>query len=412
MWLVLEKGTSLGVGFLVMTLVARHLGPEDYGILSYALSFVGLFRVFSTLGLDGIVTKSLANKEQDPARLKGTTFALKAIGASFGIIFMNILQFILNDKIEFFLIIFILSFSCLIQGIASVYDIHFQSILLNKKVALAGIISLILTSSIRLISIHLGLSTIWFATITTIDSLFFLIIIYLFYNKSISTQCHWRFDIDIAKSLLQSSWPLIISGMAVSMYMKIDQIIINKILGNKATGEYAIAVQLSEAWLVLTVLITKTYLPVLSNLKLIDENLFESKIIKIYRLLFYLGLAISSITFFLSDIIVSIIFGEQYASSSMVLKIYIWSITLVYLNNVSWIWYINNNLQHYATIRLLCGLLLNIILNFMWIEKYGLAGAAYATILSYTLSSYVANLFSKATRRNFFLQSRAIFWIN
>ena len=53
-----------------------------------------------------------------------------------------------------------------------------------------------------------------------------------------------------------------------------------------------------------------------------------------------------------------------------------------YYKNTSWQWYIAENLQHIATIRLCVGALINIVLNFLWIESYGVIGAVYATLIS------------------------------
>jgi O-antigen/teichoic acid export membrane protein len=78
-WLFGEKILRMIVGLFVGIWVARYLGPEQFGLLSYAQSFVGLFTAIATLGLDGIVVRELV---KDPSRrdeLIGTAFWLKFI---------------------------------------------------------------------------------------------------------------------------------------------------------------------------------------------------------------------------------------------------------------------------------------------------------------------------------------------
>ena len=58
-WLFAEKILRMVVGLLVGVWVARYLGPEQFGLLSYALSFVGLFSIVATFGLDEIVVREL-----------------------------------------------------------------------------------------------------------------------------------------------------------------------------------------------------------------------------------------------------------------------------------------------------------------------------------------------------------------
>ena len=58
-WLFAEKVLRVVIGLFIGVWVARYLGPEKYGLLSYAQSFVGLFTAIATLGLDGIVVREL-----------------------------------------------------------------------------------------------------------------------------------------------------------------------------------------------------------------------------------------------------------------------------------------------------------------------------------------------------------------
>jgi len=58
-WLMGERILRMGVGLFVGIWVARYLGPEQFGLLSYAQSFVFLFTAIATLGLDGIVVREL-----------------------------------------------------------------------------------------------------------------------------------------------------------------------------------------------------------------------------------------------------------------------------------------------------------------------------------------------------------------
>lgn len=62
-WLFAEKILRMVVGLFVGVWVARYLGPERFGLLSYAQSFVGLFSAFATLGLDEIVVRELVKDE-------------------------------------------------------------------------------------------------------------------------------------------------------------------------------------------------------------------------------------------------------------------------------------------------------------------------------------------------------------
>src|SRR5689334_10690390 len=97
-WLIVEKGFSLFVGVVVGIYVARYLKPESYGLLNYAISFVSIFSVFSTLGLDQIMVRELAQKRGKREELLGTGFILKLGGSCFLIAMMLILLMFFNHE--------------------------------------------------------------------------------------------------------------------------------------------------------------------------------------------------------------------------------------------------------------------------------------------------------------------------
>ena len=71
-------------------MVARYLGPEQFGTLSYAQVFVGLFGAVATLGMDGIVIKHLVKDEGNSDILLGTAFTLKLLSAMVALVFIGI----------------------------------------------------------------------------------------------------------------------------------------------------------------------------------------------------------------------------------------------------------------------------------------------------------------------------------
>ncbi|MCR4321033.1 MAG: oligosaccharide flippase family protein, partial [Candidatus Brocadiaceae bacterium] len=81
-WLFADRILRMGVGLFVGVWVARYLGPEQFGLYSYALAFVSLFGAFATLGLDGIVVRDIVRDPACKYETLGTAFVLKLIGGS------------------------------------------------------------------------------------------------------------------------------------------------------------------------------------------------------------------------------------------------------------------------------------------------------------------------------------------
>ena len=166
-WLFGEKILRMVVGLFVGIWVARYLGPEQFGLFSYVQSFVGLFAVFITLGLDAIVVKELLNKNDDNSILMGTTFFLKFIG--FIIMFFIIItavQFTNNENLANILI-YIVAFSVVFQSF-NVIDFYFQSKVLSKYVVLSNSVSLFLSSVVKILLILNEAPLIGFAVVILI----------------------------------------------------------------------------------------------------------------------------------------------------------------------------------------------------------------------------------------------------
>ena len=79
-WLMIERILRMIITLFVGIYVARYLGPDLFGLLSYTNSFVGLFLAIATLGIESIVIRELVKRPQDKTQLLGTAFGLKIFG--------------------------------------------------------------------------------------------------------------------------------------------------------------------------------------------------------------------------------------------------------------------------------------------------------------------------------------------
>ena len=76
-WASLGKVSDLASGLIVGIIVARYLGPEQYGLMNYVVSYVFLFQTIAVFGLDSIEVKEEAKKADNYNKIIGTAFVLK-----------------------------------------------------------------------------------------------------------------------------------------------------------------------------------------------------------------------------------------------------------------------------------------------------------------------------------------------
>ena len=408
-WLFGEKILRMVVGLFVGIWVARYLGPEQFGLFSYAQSFVGLFTAIATLGLDGIIVRELVKDESRRDELIGTSFWLKVMGAMIVLAILAIaVNFTSNDSYTNMLV-FIIASATIFQSF-NVVDFYFQSKVLSKYVVYTNIISLFISSIVKISLILNEAPFESFAWVILFDSFVLACGFIYFYIKtnSISIIRNLTFSKVTAISLLKDSWPLILSGIVISIYMKIDQVMIKTMLDSEAVGQYSAAVKLSEAWYFVPMVIASSLFPAIVNAKKQSEELYYNRLQNLYDLMVWGAILIAIPTLFLSDYIILTLYGEAYIQASGVLALHIWAGVFVFLGVASSKWFIAENLQKYSFYRTLAGALINIVLNYILIPLYGIYGAAFATLISQAVASYLFNLTNKKLRYTFLLQTNAI----
>ena len=405
-WLSLEKGFRILETFLIGLWLARYLGPEEFGILTYSQSFVYLFSAIAGLGLDQIVVKKLVDYPTKRNEILGTTFVLKLVGF---LLMFFLLWFSLNliSKDRFTnKIVLIIGASILFQSFNGI-DFYFQSKVNSKYTVYVNIFVTITAGLIKVILILYNYPLLYFAYVFVLETLL-IALGYLFYYHYLKFSIYlWKFKFKIAKQLLSKSWMLVIGSIAASLYMKIDQVMIKEFLGAESTGFYGAAVKLCNVWLFVTIIITQSVFPKIVSLKKSNQQLYIDRLQQLYDFLLKIAIFASILYTLFSDYLIIFLFGEEYIESSKVLVIYIWSIVFVFLSNASWGFYLNEKLEKFASIRLIFGAIINVLLNLLFINKYGLLGAAYATLISYSISGYLINILFKRTRQNFWLQTKS-----
>ena len=408
-WLLGERILRMGVGLFIGIWIARYLGPEQFGLLSYAQSFVFLFTAIATLGLDGIVVRELVKDESKRDVLLGTAFALKLIGA---IIILPVLylaiQFTNNDDYTN-LLVFIIASATIFQSF-NVIDFYYQSKVLSKYVALANTVVLALSSVIKIALLLYEAPLLAFAFMTVFDGLVLAVGLVYFYIKTSQLKLtSWAFSKGMAKRLLNDSWPLILSGLVVSVYMKIDQVMIKEMLNAEAVGQYAAAVRLSEAWYFIPIAISNSLFPLVINAKKISENVYYSRLQQLYTLMVWLSIAIALPMTFLSDWLVMFLYGIKYSQASNVLMIHVWAGVFIFLAVISGKWLLAENFTQKNLYRSLLGMVANVALNFLMIPLYGIEGAAAATLISQMIVGVLYDLLDKQTHVSLTLKLKAFF---
>ncbi len=385
-WMFFGQMFSLGVAFFVGVWMARYLGPENYGVLNYAIAFTGLFAFISTLGVDSILNRDLVKYPEKRDELMGTSFRLKLIGGFLTLLVSSIVILSIESSPLIKFLVILHSFTFVFHSF-NVISIFFQSNVEAKKNVKAQLLSSALASILKVVMIVSGMGVIWLVAIYVLESVLLSVFLIISYRSSKLRIMDWKFKYPLAKKILSGSWLLMLTSVSVSIYMRIDQVIIKMMIDESAVGIYSVATKLSEVWNFIPVIICTSLFPAVINARKTDRASYASRLKKLFLLMFALAVSISIVVTLLAKPLILRLFGEQYISAIPVLAIYVWSTVGVFLGVVVGKYLLAENyIKTYFSITLF-GAILNIALNIILIPRMGISGAAIATVVSYIMVS-------------------------
>jgi O-antigen/teichoic acid export membrane protein len=391
----------------VLTYVVRYLGPTQFGLLSYAIAFVGLFTSIATLGLDSILVRELVAAPDKRNELLGTAFVLKLFGSSLMLLLILLTTRIIgNDSFSNLLIIIIAS-GAFFQA-TNIVDCNFQANVQSRFSVQALFIQTVFSALIKVYLVLAAAPLVWFAVAVLLDSLILSTGLIANYQRVVGRVRDWTLRADLAISLIKDAWPLIFAGLSVALYIQLDQVMIRMMLDTKSVGEYAVAARLGEAWNFIPMLICSSLFPAVNKARMANEKIYLERMQSLYDLMTWIVLPLAVIVTVFSKPIIQILFGVDFIDAAPVLSMYIWSGLAVFLGVASSQFLTAENLLKISFYRTFLGAVVNFCLNLFLIPQYGIFGAAVATVISYFLATFSIFLFS-STRPQGIMMLKAIF---
>ncbi len=411
-WLFFDRIFRMGMGLVVGAWLARYLGPSEFGTFNYLLATIGIFSPFASLGLESMVVKELVENPQRTSTIMSTAITLRlAAGLVSFSICCGIFFFLKHDDMETFYIGCILALTLFAQALVSI-ELYYQSQVASKVAVISQSIAYILVNIVKVVLILSGAKLISFAVVTTLEMTLGGVFMIFAFKKITKQKLTLMIDRVLAKNLLTKGWPLIFSGFLIMIYMRIDQIMLGEMVNDYEVGTYSAALKLSEIWYIIPTIICNSFFPSIIEAKKIGEASYFKKIQNLFNILFVISFGIAVFVAVFSNLIIDILYGDQFKDAAIILAIHIWTSVFVFLGVGSANFFIIENLQIKTFTRTALGAAVNIGLNLILIPKFFAVGAAIATLISQFLSSYVFDLLSKKTYVLFKMKTRTFLMVS
>lgn len=400
-WLFAEKVIQAVVGLILSAWIARYLGPTDFGNLTFAATYISFFYVVATFSLDALIIRDIARTPEAAHVILGSGLAIRLLGGTIAWLcaVCCVLLFLANQKNNIWLIL-IVGATLFSQAFQTI-DLWFQSQSRASLGVIARLIAFAFSSAIKLALLITEAPLIFFAIAMAADSILVAVSLAWCYRK-FRCPLSWKATSTHIIELLRTGWPLAASGLAITIFMRMDQLIIAEMLGKSALGVYAAAMPLTQGLAFIPTTIVTVLAPTLAALKISDPNSYRRKIALLVRYAAICALVLCAILSLHSSMIITLLYGAKYEGTIPVFSVLVFNNVFIFVGMIQGIFIINESLQKLTLISTIVGATMAILLNILLIPEYGLLGACYVAIISNFVSVVAAPLALSRKFRNFY----------
>jgi len=408
-WQIAEKSLRMGGGLLMSVLTAQYLGPEGFGLLNYTFAFATFFHVVTSLGMEASLVKQILEQEHLSRRILGSAIFLRVVVAILMLVLaLGLISFLEPVRQQVWLMTGLLGLAFIFQA-AETVEYLFQARQSMEKSSLARLLAFLISVIFRSWLIFSGKSVAWFASSLLLEagisSLAFLI---LLKRSGLGMPVFFPFNREITRRISIAGLPMVFSSMVWYLYSRLDQVMIGQFLGDAQSGFFSVSTRIVEVFIFLPSALSASLLPSLIQSQANGQLAFLKKVQNLFDVVFFLGLLVCVFLVVFAPWLIRYSFGASYLPASEALAIQGFVCLFTFLGNASQQVFIAKGLTRLLLIRNICGAVLNICLNVIWIPAYGIAGACYATLLSTFAVNVLANLMLEDSRPIFYQQLTSV----
>lgn len=389
-WAVAGKVVNILYGLFVGILVARYLGPEQFGLMNYVISYVTLFSVIATFGLDSIEVRELSKHPGARDEIMGSAFGLKLLLSIFTIALIILTTGLFEAEIYTRTMIWVYSLMVLTIPFGVIRN-YFTSIVLNEYIVKTEIIRTLIGALIKIVLLVQKCSLTWFIIASTFD-FFFIAGGYLYSYRLLKLKwIHWTLSSERVKELMREAFPLLLSGTAIIIYQRIDQVLVRNLIDEAALGQYSVAVRITNFIVFIPGVIATTVAPVLVKARKNNAHEYAVKRQFFLDILFWSGFVMSVVIFLFAKLAVIVLFGSDYSEAIPILQVLAWKAIFISMFTGSGQVMIIEGVQKWAVIRNVLGMIFSIVLNLLLIPLWGIMGSAISSVLTMCVSGFIGN---------------------
>ena len=397
-WIIACKLIQAILGLMISMFTARYLGPEKFGVVNYAQSLVTFITPVAQLGLTSTMVHELVNHPEQEGEIVATAIGMSAFSSLLCMAgLMGYVRLSSPDEPETMLICGLYSLVLLMQSLELI-QYWFQEKLLSKYSAILTLAAYSIMSAYQMYLLVTQKPVAWFALSKVLEYGIIAVGLLLFYRRLSDGKLRWNEQ--IARRMIAQSWHYMVSFLMVMTFAQADRIMIKRMIGNTAMGYYSAAVVCANMTDFVFLAIIESLRPVILEDKRMNQQAYEECMSLLYCIVIYLSLLQSVFITLLARPIVNILYGQEYTNAVQALKIIVWYTAFSYIGTARNVWILGERKEKTLLLINFCGAVTNVGLNLLLIPRWGIEGAAFASLVTQMFTNWGIGYLLPSIREN------------
>lgn len=369
------------LSFCFSVFVVRRLGGESYGQYSTVLAYVGIFAIFSDLGLAPYGVREIAKDREKTSSMFSNVVALRLV-LSFLAVAMTISSAILSGRSpDLVLGIFVASCGLFLYAVQGPLDMLLMAKERLDYSATFSVVNQLVFVSLGTIVLLKGYGVIGLIVASLCGVLAMASLSLVVIRRHLGG-LQWQVDPSTWLRLVKAALPFGIIGFTLGLSYKVDTVLLQYFHGDAVTGWYNVACNLIFMLMTVSHAVNISLFP--SMVRQYATN--PDKMAQIYnralKYMFVLSLPIAAGTTVLGDKIVLFLYSEEFSAAILPLRILIWVLPLMFLSEILGYIIVVHNRETKVARSIGVSTAVNLLLNLILIPRFGLKAASVITVLT------------------------------
>lgn len=391
---ILDSFLSLGSGEVIARLVAfigtaylaRRLGVEGFGVIGFAVALCGYLAIAVSAGFNSLGAREVARRPEAARAIAGGTILVRLALAMAAVLVAVLVSVVLPKPQVIRVVVVLTSFSFLTLALDTSWV--YKGLERTRWVAMALTLSQVIYVVMLFTLVQSPRDIYWVPVAQVVGELGAALTLGLPLLKGTGAMAELAEGI----SLLKRGLTLTLSRLLRALIYTFDIVLLGFWLGEEPVGLYSAAYRFCFLVLAVGIALHTAYLPAFARLPAGDLRAFSKLMRRSLGTAWSLALPMAVGGSLLAEPILVTLFGSEYAPARSAFSLLLVSIGLVFMHAMLHSVFLSLDRLESETRIVAAGAALNVALNFVLIPRFGISGAALATVAAEALILAVGGL--------------------